>query len=175
MINLKKTNDGGLEAFNTPSHKYTPIKVGSAMSVRRWTAYERLNIAFGFNRTFTQLYESVVQMENLVASDAPFITIRKELILSLNSFKKGIVEESKTRYNHAFYLCTIFILKDDQKLSEWTIEDAEQTIQDWEENEVNEQDLFFFALNVSSGIRAALKSERQEIVQQTLNLSGLGT
>lgn len=92
----------------------------------------------------------------------------------LNSMKAGVVEESKTRYNHAFYLCTIFCLVDDQKPHEWSMEKAEEIIKDWADNDVSEQDLFFFALQASSGIKAALKEQRDEIRERTEKLSGLG-
>jgi hypothetical protein len=173
MINLVRLADGGIESFKTANHTYTFLKPGSPISVKRWTEYERLNIMFGFNRTFGQIYEAIDNLGKAAAADKPFADIRTELILGLSALKAGIVDESKTRYNHAFYLATIFTLQDDQKLSDWSFERAGEIIKDWQENEVNEQDLFFFALNVSSGIKAVLKHEREQVRERTELLSGL--
>jgi hypothetical protein len=173
-MNLERLPDGGLAPFRTKKHTYTPLRPGSPIGVARWTEYERLNIMFGFGRTFQQIHEALTNIQTALSSDRPLAEVRADCIVAVASIKKGILDESKERYNLAFYLCTIFIQQDDEDMKTWTHERATAIIKDWEQEGVNEQDLFFFALSASSGLSHAVRLER-EAVQRTMEMTaGLG-
>jgi hypothetical protein len=172
-INLTRTGDGGLLPFNTPKYKYIPLAPGSPIGVQRWTEYEKLKIVFGFGRTFEQMYDALKNIQNLLASDNPFHEIRQEAIISIHELIKGIASEGRARYNHAFYLCSIFIIRAGDEGKPWTFEMATDYIEDWEQSALNEQDMFFFALSVTSGLSHVLKKERQEVADRLERLSGL--
>lgn len=112
------------------------------------------------------MYDALKSIQNLLSSDMPFHEIRQEAIISIHELTKGISSEGRARYNHAFYLCSIFIIRDGDEGKPWSFEMATDYIQDWEESGVNEQDLFFFALSLTSGLSGVLKKEREEVAKR---------
>lgn len=162
MINLSIGKDGYMEPFKTPNHTYRCIPPGDPIGILRWTAYEKLAITTGTNRTFQQLVESDTKLIELLGSDKPLAEIRVEAILTLDSRRRAILDESTARYNKAFYLATVFLMREDHNLRDWSMETAEEYIKDWEQSEVSNNDLFFFAMTKLRGLSDALKSIRGE-------------
>jgi hypothetical protein len=173
MINLEiNRQTGACNPFTTAKHKYIPFEPGAPIGISRWRQYERINIVFGANKTFTELYEEFRTLLELMASDNPVSKIRTEAILRLNTLITGISSESQDRYSKAFFLCTVFMYREGTDKYEWSVELANEMIRDWEESRVNEQDLFFFALTRCSGLNSVLKNIREEKAAQMQDLTG---
>jgi hypothetical protein len=171
-INLQRDDAGNLLPFSTPKHNYTPIKIGNPVGVTRWTEYEKLAIVLGTGKTFSQIIEWMEGHEKQLAANKDFAEIRLECILEVNSLRRSFVEMSQARSSYAFYLATLFIVEDnDPAPLEWSIAKADKIIEDWRTSGVNEQDLFFFALNLVVGYKEFYKKERARAEAEAERLS----
>lgn len=171
--NLEKDAAGNLLPFKTSKHAYNPIKVGAPIGIRRWTEYEKLRIVLGTGKTFSTLLEVIQSVELLLASDKPLPEIRLEAILTLNSLRRGLVDLSQSRFNQAFYLATIFIIREGDDPLNWSLELAERYIEDWASEGISEHDLFFFALNTVTGFREHYKIIKAELDREAERLSDI--
>ena len=176
-IDLPKDQNGLLLPFSTPKHSYTPIRIGTPIGVRRWTEQEKLQVVLGTGQTFAALSEGLQNLTTIAASERPFAEIRAEMIVLLTSMRRGIANLGNARYNQALYMATIFIIQDgDPNPLHWDLEKAEKIVKDWEEAGVNEQDLFFFAIDTVRGWKKFFQSAKAELDSQEdvlLGISGL--
>lgn len=162
--NLARDPNGGLsyEPFEAGGHTYHFIRPGDPLGIKKWTEYEKLKIVVGTGQTFAGIVEGHRQMNDLLGSDKTFSAIRTEAIILNDSHKKAILDMSKDRYHKAFYLCSIFIYRDGDDPYHWDINRAEQYIGDWLEENINEQDLFFFAMLLTPAFAKVLHESRNE-------------
>ncbi len=171
--NLARDPNGGLsyEPFEANGHKYHFIRPGDPLGIRKWTEYEKLKIVVGTGQTFAGIVEGYKQINDLLGSDKAFSAIRTEAILLTDSYRKAVLDMSKDRYNKAFYLCSIFIYREGDDPYQWDINRAERYIADWVEENINEQDLFFFAMLLTPGYAKTLTELRSEAEAQAEKLS----
>lgn len=127
------------------------IKPGDPIGIAKWSEYQRLQIVVGGGVTFTDLIVGLREHKKLLSSDQPFSDIRSEAIVWADSQIKGLIDLSQHRYDKAFYLATIFIYEDGTDPQLWDMNIAAKMVEDWAVGGVNEQDLFFFALNQVNG------------------------
>lgn len=170
---LQTDANGRLLPFTTDKYKYTPIVPGTPMGILRWKEYEKLRIIAGFGKSFSQLVEMLDNLMRIAGGDKPMAEIRTDLILTLNSAKKAIVDMSSQRYPSAFYLATLFIVREGHTLQDWSYQIADDYIEDWEKSSVNEQQLFFFALSTIAGFKQVLEKIQAEADQEAKNLSDI--
>lgn len=170
---LGRDANGGLsyEPFTANGHKYHFIRPGDEIGIRKWTEYEKLKIVVGTGQTFAGIVEAFKQITDLAGQDKEFSKIRTELILLADSYRKAILDMSAARYNKAFYLCTIFIYREGDDPYKWDINTAESYIADWVEENVSEQDLFFFAMLLTPGFSKVFQELSAEAAAQAEKLS----
>lgn len=171
--NLGRDGNGGLsyEPFEANGHKYNFIRPGDPIGIKKWTEYEKLKIVVGTGQTFSGIVEAFGQITNLAGQDKEFAKIRTELILLADSYRRAVLDMSKDRYNKAFYLCSIFIYRDSDDPYFWDLNRAEQYISDWVAENINEQDLFFFAMLLTPGFAKVLTELKEEAERQAEKLS----
>ena len=169
--NLAKDDAGLLLPFTTAKHKYTPLKPGAPIGPRRWTQFDKLKIALGVGQTFEHFITALKQIELELAGEKPLAEVRLNSLLLVNSLRRAIVEKSRARYSTAFYVCTLFILRDNEPVTQWSVESAEEMIEDWANAGINEDDLFFFALNMVSGFKKAFQNTKDELAAEAAKLS----
>ena len=172
---LGRDGNGGLsyEPFTANGNTYRFIRPGDEIGIRKWTEYEKLKIVVGTGQTFSGIVEAFKQITDLAGADKKFSEIRTELILLADSYRKGVLDMSKDRYNKAFYLCSIFIYRDGDDPYQWDLNRAEQYIGDWVEENISEQDLFFFAMLLTPGFSKVLTELRNEAERQAERLEKL--
>lgn len=148
LIQFSRDEAGNMtyEPFEANGKKFRFIKPGDPVGIEKWKYYEELKIVVGSGATFSQLINGLKAHKELLAADQPFAEIRAEAIVWADSMMKGLVDLSKSRYDKAFYLCSIFIYRDGTDPYEWSYDIAEEMIKDWAVARVDEQDLFFFAM-----------------------------
>ena len=173
--NLGRDANGGLsyEPFTANGHKYHFIRPGDEIGIRKWTEYEKLKIVVGTGQTFAGIVEAFKQITDLAGQDKEFSKIRTELILLADSYRKAILDMSAARYNKAFYLCTIFIYREGDDPHKWDMNTAESYIADWMDENVSEQDLFFFAMLLTPGFNRVYQELSEEAAKQSEKLEKL--
>lgn len=159
------------EPFTANGNKYLFIRPGSEIGIKKWTHYEQLKIVVGTGQTFQGIVQAFNEIGLTAASDKPFAEIRKEVILSADSYKKGILDMSRDRFNKAFYLCSLFIYREGDDPYDWSLEKAEEYITDWQEERISESDMFFFAMLLIPGYNNVFQELRAEAERQAEKLS----
>ncbi len=164
MVKFSRDAAGNMtyEPFEANGKKFRFIKPGDPVGVEKWKYYEELKIVVGSGATFADLINGFKAHKNLLASDQPFSEIRSEAIVWADSMMKGLIDLSKSRYDKAFYLCSIFIYRDGADPYEWSYEIAEGMVEDWAVGRVDEQDLFFFAMLLIPAWQQIFKELQEE-------------
>ena len=152
-VNFDRDPNGNLtyEPFTANGKIFRFIKPGDPIGIAKWSEYQRLQIVVGGGVTFADLIVGLREHKKLLSSDQPFSDIRSEAIIWADSQIKGLIDLSQHRYDKAFYLATIFIYEDGTDPQLWDMNIAAKMVEDWAVGGVNEQDLFFFALNQVNG------------------------
>ena len=173
--NLSRDPNGSLsyEPFTANGHKYCFIRPGDPLGIRKWTEYEKLKIVVGTGQTFAGIVEAFKLITDLAAQDKEFSKIRTELILLADSYRKGVLDMSKDRYNKAFYLCTIFIYREGDDPYQWDINTAESYIADWVEENMSEQDFFLFCKILIPGFSKVFQELNEQAAIQAARLEKL--
>jgi hypothetical protein len=169
---LPKDQSGVLLPFTTKKGKYNVIRPGDPLGFIRWGEYERLSLVMGTGKTFSQLITELDEIEKMLGADRAFADIRVESILKVNSLKRGIIDLSKARFSKAFYQASVFIWRDGDDRLAWDMATAEDYIQDWAEEGLNEQDFFGFAALTVNGLIPIFRKFEAERRQTEVNLSG---
>lgn len=172
---LPKGADGLMTDFETKKHRYRVMRPGEPLGIQRFTEYEKLQSVFGFAQTFSGLLEVFTELETLLGADKPFSQIRTEAILLCNSAKRGIVDQSQSRFNKALYLASIFVVREGDDPLKWDIRTAEDYIQDWAEEGLSELDFFFLSASAVRGFKEAFNKISAEVRAEEERLSGITT
>jgi hypothetical protein len=148
IVNFERDPNGNMtfEPFTANGKTYKFIKPGDPIGIDKWGEYQKLQIVVGSGVTFADLIVSIREHKKLLSSDQAFSEIRSEAIVWADSQIKGLIDMSQSRYDKAFYLCSLFIYEDGTDPYEWSMDIAGRMIEDWASEAVNEQDLFFFAM-----------------------------
>lgn len=163
--------------FEANGKTFRFIKPGGSIGIEKYKHYSDLKIIVGSGVAFPDLISGIMAHQSLLASDQPFSKIRTEAIVWADSMIKGLIDMSKTRYDKAFYLCSIFIYYDGDDPYKWDYDLAERMIQDWIAGGVDEQDLFFFAMQCVpgwSGILSELQADAQSEAERNAARSLVG-
>jgi hypothetical protein len=145
----RSENGSMLRYFEANGQKYKIRSASEGIPIKRWTAYEKLNLMFGYNATLNQLYSNqkkVGDMLNdiLLKKDSSSFNVM-DVVKHQDSMLEGLKETSKARFSKGFYLCTIFIVRADENINDWDAEFAEQKIEDWTSEGYDSADFFQLA------------------------------
>jgi hypothetical protein len=161
---LAKDQNGNLLPFTANGNRYTPLSVGSKVSVGIWRHYERFKMVLGIGRTFQSHIEELEALERDLGADRPFAEIRVQSILRIHGIKQGVLELSNERNHVGLYMCTLFIRADGDAFEDWSMEMADKYIEDW--SKIPADDLFFFALSWTVGFKEIYTRLNRELVQK---------
>lgn len=150
------------EPFEANGRRYKFIKPGDPVGIEKWGHYNTLSIVVGSGVTFAELINGLTAHQKLLASDQPFSEIRTEAIIWCDHMKRGLIDLSKSRFDKAFYLASLFIYQEGADPYEWNEEIAERMIEDFAAGGIDEQDLFFFAMQQVPAWREILNELREQ-------------
>lgn len=148
IVRFDRDDNGNMtyKPFKASGKTYKFIKPGDPIGIAKWSEYQKLSIVVGGGVTFSDLARGLKEHEATLASDKPFSEIRSEAIYWAKSQRLAIIDLSKSRFDKAFYLASIFIYEVGTDPYEWSNEIAEEMVETWAAGRVSEEDLFFFAM-----------------------------
>lgn len=145
----KKDSGGFAPYFEANGRKYKIRSASEGIPIKRWTAYEKLNLMFGYNATIDKLYQNQQLTKGMLndillqRAESSYSVI--DVIQHQDSILAGLIDFSKARVNKAFYLCTIFIVQEGEDIHNWDSDLAEQKIDDWIKEGFDSTDFFLLA------------------------------
>ena len=133
-------NDNSFVANNV---KYI---VRSDLTVKRFEVFERLQIEMTFGTTFKEiaakLNEAYACLQSMKMADASVIVY---------NILNGISGKMDNREHPALLLCSLFICRENEDLSQWTEADAVEKINDWKAEGISMTDFFQLAFRSVDG------------------------
>lgn len=165
---LPRDDAGNYLPFTTAKGTYVPLQPGRPYGIKRWTEHNKLSIALGGGKTFEMLDAHFVAHAKLLNTRGRTAEdILYEAILSNASARRAIVEMSKERYHTAFYLATIFYVREGDNPLEWSYEMANDYVEDWTAYGIDPETVFFFGLRTVTGYKRIYDDIMEKIRAET--------
>ena len=155
--------DGKFETeFKANGVKYIVMPADKVFNIDRQVAYNNIETAFALNQTptsvkdrFTLTCNTVIRLMQATGDDwqKNMDTLLRDCMNNLDSFKG----ELTSRYPAAYYICTLFIIRENEDLSTWNFELADEKIDDWVKENLKSVDFFGLALASSRELQKILE------------------
>ncbi len=153
---------GFAEYFEGASGSVYKIKtIDEGITFARWNAYEKLSVMFNYDASLQQLMnnnkKSTDMMDSILLGDGKYNA--KHLLHHLSSLTDGIESNANSKYSKAIYFCTIFIIREDEDETQWSMPIADEKIDDWIKKGYDVIDFLLLARSFSLAWVKQLKSE----------------
>lgn len=164
-----------LPTFKTDAHTYQIIG-DSGIGFERYSIFQKRSIQLGFGRNFQQLISEIERIILAIGGEQNVARRQVDSIVSLTGLKHSIADISREHYDAAFWLCSLFALREDETVKEYSEEIAREKIEDWGGYGYSELDFFFLSGNMVPGYGNAFKEAlaQNERLRQKL-LDAIGT
>jgi hypothetical protein len=172
LKDLPRDKDGEISRYFTANgNMYKICSVEEVLSPWRYTEFERMSIMAGFGMNFDILYTRLKDLEGKIYEiDEAKQQSKTPAIMLINAIQNGIVKTGELRWEQTAYFATLFIVKENEDLTKWTIEEAGDKINDWNTEGFKLTD-FFFLTAVSIPEFAKRYSS---LIKEQMNLQSMG-
>lgn len=145
----RKETGGFAPFFDADGKKFKIRSASEGVPIMRWTAYEKLNLMFGYNSTIDKLHKNMQKTKSMTNE----ILLQKgdckhsivDVLQHQDSILKGLFDFSHEKVNKALYLCTIFIVMEGEDINNWDKGVAEAKINHWIKEGLDITDFFHLA------------------------------
>lgn len=145
--------DPNTAEFTANGTTYFVSKEIERLTIARYERYEQFNIELGFSLSFDSLFAAIKK----AATDV-FTGDHETAYIELKNIERGIATISSKRNSIALYMCTLFINKAGEDLSDWSPEQADEKITDWERENIGVGFFLGVALSMVEGYKTAFNS-----------------
>lgn len=149
-----------LSTFKTDNHTYTIIGDGG-IGFERYTIFQKRSLQRGFGRDFQQVWDTLQGIKINIASERELGKLRSEAIISITGLQDSVADFGREQFDAALWLCTLFILREDETMAAYSETIAEEKIRDWAAFGFSELDFFFLSGNLIPGYMNAFRQAVQ--------------
>lgn len=154
LINMPKSLivDGKFQReFMANGKQYAILSAEKCFNINRQLAYQNLELIFATNQTptsiktrFKETYDTILRMLSPEKDSwtRHFDKLLRDAMNNYDSFKGKYT----SRYPAALYICTLFIVRENEDLSDWDFDLANEKIDDWVAENLAVVDFFGLAL-----------------------------
>lgn len=160
--------------FIANGNVYTRLTVEEGVGITRWTHMDKSKVTIAFARTFQQIYDWIAKGINI--ANGPITTLGELRTVINTHFRPlldGIMELGEERFSTAFWMCTLFIVKEGEDIRRWVPEEQEQKIKDWAEEGYSENDFFLLCIAFVKGFKERYQERLEEIQKIEQGLSAV--
>ena len=157
---LPRDESGQLKpVFKANGNYYKITHWPNGVPIKRWHLYELFSLSFSYNRDPVEIYNHNAKAEAMLRD----ILRQKggvdaiDVIQHLKASQDGILELNPNRFNRALYVCSLFIIGENEDVKTWSQEIAEQKINDWVTEGLAIDDFFILARTTAETILPGLK------------------
>jgi|TARA_R110000851_G_scaffold72914_1_gene161178 hypothetical protein len=178
VIGIPKSliKDGEFQTrFKANGTDYQVFAPSDVFNFNRQIAYQQIETALALNQTPQQiatqvgkLYSNQVRLMGNTGGD--WAKMQDENLRDCINFVdaiKGNTEDSNfcnlRRLPKAYYLCTLFIIKEGEDLKAWSPKLAHEKIDDWIKENLNPFDFFSLALHSSIACQEIMKTDYTDL------------
>lgn len=132
--------------FAANDQKYIILTGEEVLNVNRWSAYEKLQSMLGFNASIQSLVNQIHEIEQDLTKVMQGKSALLQVVKRLSQLKDAIKGDIEGRFSKALYICTLFIIREGEDISKWSMSDAEGKIEDWANESIAINDFLILAL-----------------------------
>lgn len=133
--------------FQTNEHTYTIIG-DAGIGFERYTIFQKLSLKRGFGRDFAQIYEALEKIKLGIAGETTVSRLRADSIVAITALQDSVADFGNEQFDSALWLCTLFVLRDDEDVATYSETLALEKINDWASYGYSELDFFFLSGNM---------------------------
>ena len=151
--------------FVANGNKYIVAPPEKVFNFNRKAYFDTLEIAFALNRTPQQIAQtSVVIYSNQLAlngniSPSEWVNLQDKNLRDCMNFMDSMKDDDYGRLPKAYFLCSLFIIKEGEDLSTWSPALAHEKIDDWTKENINPYDFFAIALHSSRNCQEIMRPD----------------
>lgn len=153
-----------LSQFKTDKHTYTLIG-DAGIGFERYTMFQKRSLQRGFARDFQQVWDTLQQIKLGIAGETAVAKLRSEAIIAITALQDSVADFGREQFDAALWLCTLFVLREDETMSTYSEQVAEEKLADWAAYGYSELDFFFLSGNLVPGygsrFREVIKSNER--------------
>ena len=164
-----------LPTFKTDKHTYT-IVGDNGIGFARYNMFQKRSVQLGFARSFQQLIDEIQKITLGIGGETNVGKMRTDAIVALTGLKHSVADMGNEQFDAAFWLCSLFVLREDETMSSYSEVIAAEKIQDWSDFGYSELDFFFLCGNLVPGYGSAFKeaiSQSEKARQKLLDAIGM--
>lgn len=149
--------DPNTAEFSANGTTYYVCKELERLTIARYERYEQFNIELGFSLSFDSLFAAIKK----AATDV-FTGQHETAYIELKNIERGVAAISQNRNSIALYMCTLFINRAGEDLSDWSPDLADEKIEDWQRENIGVGFFLGVALSMVEGYKTAFNSILQD-------------
>lgn len=163
---LPRNPDGSIKSEFTANGRNYKIRTATdGLGCYRFSKMNQFGVILGANIDFKSYVEFLNEVSDLQLSDSPAANIKKKTIKLCTLQEAKVLQFDADRYEKAFYLASIFVVRDDEDLRHWSMELAKQKIDDWNTEGLHEDDFLELALGTVPQFSSAYKQANSKAKQ----------
>jgi len=133
--------------------------IKTSLSVERFRWYEKYQLNFGMGRTFDNIVKALDKSVELANKGAGL-----QAWNIIFNMRDAITKDLDKRSHQAFYLCALFMVTENEDLTQWDEALAERKIKDWNTEGISAVSFFRIASNLVNGFLDVLEAHSQDIL-----------
>jgi hypothetical protein len=142
--------------------------VKPSLSVERYRWFEKLQLDFGFGHTFKELYDMLQKAVDLANKGKGL-----ESWNIVFNIKESVGKNLDNRAHTSMYICSLFIVTEEEDLTKWDEQEADQKIKNWNDEGYDVNCFFRLAANLVNGYITALDEIFQPISELAAKMEPL--
>lgn len=143
---LPRDSDGNiLRTWKANGRTYTILTYKEAFVPIRQSWLEKLSFEWIFGGDLTKVSAQIKQLAVDLYEKGQDPEGLFDIGETLNAMYRGLLTRSKQKYSVSLVIATLFIVRDNEKLSSWTLESAKEKINDWNTEEITADDFFLLS------------------------------
>lgn len=150
-------NSPFLKQFKTDKHTYY-ILGEEGVGFERYTTFQKRSLQRGFGRDFQSLFSELDAIKMDIAGNSNIGKMRSNAILNITGLQDAVADFGSDQFDAALWLCTLFILREGEKISEYSEKVAEEKIKDWAAYGYSELDFFLLSGSMVIGYGQAFQN-----------------
>ena len=158
-----------LSTFKTDAHTYQ-ITGDNGFAFERYTVFQKRSMQRGFGMSFQQVLDELQKIKIGLGEEGKMAKLRIDAIEHIKGLQDSVASFGNDQFEASMWMCTAFILREDETMATYSENIAEEKIADWSGYGYNIMDFFFLSGNVMPGYLTAFREalERNEKLRQKL-------
>ena len=150
VVGVKSIKDGDTykKDFTANGTNYKILPIDEVFTVERMTAYQNINLMFSLASTPVEIHKAIQRYKDIIirmCSVETKVKATDELIRHTYNLLDSF-QNNTNRFPQGLYICTLFIIRENENISKWSFDLADEKINDWAAEGLNMVDFLGLAI-----------------------------